>query len=48
MSQAATMNQGLISVLTSMDKMASGGRIRADAAWIGKTGGKYLESRVSP
>jgi hypothetical protein len=48
MSQAATMNQGLISALASIDKMSSGGRIRADAAWIGKTGGKYIESRVSP
>jgi hypothetical protein len=48
LSQAPTMNQGLISALSNIDKMSSGGRIRADAAWIGKTGSKYIMTRVSP
>ncbi|MFS8070135.1 MAG: hypothetical protein ACMG6S_27540 [Byssovorax sp.] len=42
------MNQGLIAALSNIDKMSSGGRIRADAAWIGKTGSKYIMTRVSP
>jgi hypothetical protein len=48
LSQAPTANQGLIGVLSNIDKMSSGGRIRADAAWIGKTGGKYVMTRVNP
>jgi hypothetical protein len=47
-SAAPTMNAGILGALTQIDKMSSGGRIRADAEWIGKTAGKYLESRVAP
>ena len=35
-----------LTALLNVDKMSSGGRIRADALWIGQTSGKYLLMRV--
>jgi len=45
---APTMNNNLLGAMINIDKMSSGGRLRADAEWIGKTGGKYLMTRVVP
>lgn len=45
---APTMNNNLLGAMLNVDKMSSGGRLRADAAWLGKTSGKYLMTRVAP
>jgi hypothetical protein len=45
---APTIDNNLLGAMLNVDKMSSGGRLRADAEWIGKTGGKYLMTRVAP
>jgi hypothetical protein len=45
---APTMNNNLLGAMVNLDKMSSGGRLRADAAWIGEAGGKYLLTRIAP
>lgn len=45
---APTVDNNLLGALVNIDKMSSGGRLRADAEWIGKTGTRYLMTRITP